>query len=111
LPILGTKRKNLAEWFGRRQRGIRFERPVSAFRYRFCYRAGRGLINLGEDAVKPFTIIAAILLLVVAVAHAYRAYYGLDLVFASHVIPIYASWVCAAVTAFLGLMLFVERGK
>ncbi len=61
--------------------------------------------------MKLFTIIAALLLLVIAAAHAYRAYAGIDLVVASHVIPIWASWVCAAVTAILGLMLFVERGK
>ncbi len=61
--------------------------------------------------MKPFTVIAALLLLVVAAAHAYRAYAGLDLVVASHVIPVWVSWACAAVTAFLGIMLFVERGK
>ena len=60
---------------------------------------------------KPFTIIAALLFLLIAAAHAYRAYYGLDVVVASHVIPIWASWVCAAVTAILGIMLFAERGK
>ena len=60
---------------------------------------------------KPFTIIAALLLLVIAIAHAYRAYAGLDLVVASHVIPIYVSWVCAAVTAVLGIMLFVEARR
>ncbi|MGA7675873.1 MAG: hypothetical protein WCA78_12620 [Rhizomicrobium sp.] len=60
---------------------------------------------------KPFTVIAALFLLVVAAAHAYRAYAGLDLVVAGHAIPIVVSWVCAAVTAILGIMLFVERGK
>ena len=61
--------------------------------------------------MKPFTIIAAILLLAIAACHAYRAYYGLDLIIASQVIPIAASWVAAAVCAILGIMLFVERGK
>ncbi|MDE2134903.1 MAG: hypothetical protein KGJ49_09910 [Alphaproteobacteria bacterium] len=61
--------------------------------------------------MKPFTVVAALLLLVVAAAHAYRAYAGLDLVVASHLIPIWASWACAAVAAFLGIMLFVERGR
>jgi len=60
---------------------------------------------------KPFTVIAAILLLLVAAAHAYRAYAGLDFIFAGHVVPILASWICAGVTAVLGIMLFVERGK
>ena len=62
---------------------------------------------------KPFTIISALFLLVIAAGHAYRAYAGLDLVVASHVIPIYASWIATAVCAVLGIMLFVEapRGK
>jgi hypothetical protein len=58
---------------------------------------------------KPFTIISALVLLLIAVAHAYRAYYGIDVLVAHHAIPIMASWVCAAVTAILGIMLFVER--
>ena len=60
---------------------------------------------------KPFTMIAALLLLVVAAAHAYRAYAGLDLIVAGHAISILTSWICAVVAAFLGIMLFVERGK
>ena len=65
----------------------------------------------GEDAVKPFTIISALLLLLIAAAHAYRAYAGIDVVVGTHHIPIVASWVCTAVAAILGIMLFVERGK
>jgi hypothetical protein len=61
--------------------------------------------------VKPFTIIAAILLLAVAICHAYRAYAGLALVIGTYSVPIMASWIVAAVCAFLALMLFVERGK
>jgi len=61
--------------------------------------------------VKPFTIIAALLLLVIAACHAYRAYAGLDFVFAGFAVPIVGSWIAAAVTALLGIMLFVERGK
>lgn len=61
--------------------------------------------------MKPFTIIAAILLLAVAICHAYRAYAGFDFIYGTIHIPIVASWVAAGVTAFLALMLFVERGK
>ena len=61
--------------------------------------------------MKPFTIIAALFLLVVAAAHAYRAYYGLNLIVAGHDIPILVSWIATAVCAILGIMLFVERGK
>jgi polyferredoxin len=60
---------------------------------------------------KPFTIISALLLLAIAAAHAYRAYSGIEALVAGEVIPIWWSWVAAAVTAVLGIMLFVERGK
>jgi hypothetical protein len=59
--------------------------------------------------MKPFTIISALLFLVIAAAHAYRAYAGLPVVVADMQIPIMASWICAGVTAILGIMLFVER--
>ena len=61
--------------------------------------------------MKPFTIISALLLLLIAACHAYRAYAGLDFVFGTFHVPMMASWVAAAVTAILGIMLFVERGK
>jgi hypothetical protein len=60
---------------------------------------------------KPFTIIAALLLLAIAAGHAARAYYGLDLVAAGHIVPIWASWACAGVLAFLGVMVFVEMPR
>lgn len=59
--------------------------------------------------MKPFTIISALLLLLIAAAHAYRAYIGLDVVVGTFHVPVVASWVCTAVTAILGIMLFVER--
>ena len=60
---------------------------------------------------KPFTIISALLLLAIAAAHAARIYYGVGVVVAGHAVPMSASWVCAIVTAFLGIMLFVESGR
>ena len=60
---------------------------------------------------KPFTVITALLLLVVAAAHAYRAFAGIDIVVASHVIPMSVSWAAAAVCAVLGIMLFVESPR
>ena len=65
----------------------------------------------GEDAVKPFTIISALLLLLIAAAHVYRAYAGIDVVVGTHHIPMIGSWIAAAVCAVLGIMLFAERGK
>jgi hypothetical protein len=60
---------------------------------------------------KPFTHIAALLLLVVAAAHAYRLYAGLAVVVGRHDIPMWASWPGAIVAALLGVMLFVEARR
>ena len=61
--------------------------------------------------MKLFTVITALLLFVIAAAHGYRAYTGLEVEVAKHLIPVWASWVCAGVMAVLGLMLFVEMGR
>jgi hypothetical protein len=66
---------------------------------------------VGEGVVKVFTILTALLLFLIAAAHGYRAYTGMEVIVAQHIIPIWMSWVCTAVTAFLGLMLFVEMGR
>ena len=60
--------------------------------------------------MKSFIIIlSALLFLVIAVAHAYRAYTGIHVVVATHEIPILASWICAGVTAVLGIGLLFSR--
>ena len=56
-------------------------------------------------------VVSALLLLVVAACHAYRAYAGLPLVIGTHEIPIMASWICAGVTGVLGLLLLVFARK
>jgi len=61
--------------------------------------------------MKFFTILTAILLFVIAAAHGYRAYAGIEVSVAHHLIPIWISWVCAAVLAFLGVMLLVEAPR
>jgi hypothetical protein len=60
---------------------------------------------------KPFTTIAALLLLVIAVGQAVRAYLGLEVVIDGHQIPITASWIAAAVAGLLSVMLFVEAKR
>jgi len=60
---------------------------------------------------KPFTHIAALLLLVVAAAHVYRLYAGLAVVAGSHDIPLWVSWPGAAVAGLLAIMLFVEARR
>jgi hypothetical protein len=66
---------------------------------------------MGETMGKPFTYIAALLLLVVAAAHAYRLYAGLSIVVGAHDIPLWVSWPGAIVPALLGLMLFAEARR
>lgn len=58
--------------------------------------------------MKPFTALAALLLLAVALAQAARAYMGLDVVISDYHVPVVASWIVAGITGFLSLMLFVE---
>ena len=60
---------------------------------------------------KPFTIIGAIVLLVVAAAHAYRLYAGLAVTVGGHDIPMDASWIATAVAALLGIMMLVESRR
>lgn len=60
---------------------------------------------------RPFTMLAGILLLVVAAAHAYRLYAGLAITIGSHAVPLWVSWPGAVVAGFLGIMIFVESGR
>ncbi len=61
---------------------------------------------------KPFTIIAALLLLAIAAAHAYRLYAGgFAVVVASHSIPMWVSWPAAIIAALLGVMVLVESRR
>lgn len=59
--------------------------------------------------MKPFTAIAALLLLVIAIAQAARAAMGVDvLIDNTFHVPIVASWIAAAVAGLLAIMLFRE---
>jgi len=60
---------------------------------------------------KPFTLIAAVIFLLVAGAHAYRAYAGIAVVVGGHEISAMASWIVAAVCAVIGVMLFSEARR
>ena len=66
--------------------------------------------------MKSFVVVlSALLFLLIAVAHAYRAYAGIPITVgpwahhAAYVLPIMASWICAGVTGLLGLLLLVMR--
>ncbi len=61
--------------------------------------------------MKPFTLIGAILFLLVAAAHVYRAYMALPVVIDGHPISVMASWIAAAVSGVVGIMLFMEARR
>lgn len=61
--------------------------------------------------MKPFTMIAALLLLAVAAAHAYRLYIGMPVDVNGETLPMWVSWVALVVPAFLGIMIFVESRR
>ena len=60
---------------------------------------------------KPFTMITALLLLVVAAGHAYRLMVGMPVLAGGHDIPLWVSWPGAIVPALLAVMLLVESRK
>lgn len=62
--------------------------------------------------MKPFTMIAALLFLAAAAAHAYRLYtHSVSIVVAGHDIPLWASYPAIAVTLLLAVMLMVEARR
>lgn len=62
--------------------------------------------------MKSFVVVvSALLLILVAALHAYRAYAGLPLVIGTQAVPILASWICAGVTGVLGLLLLLVGRK
>jgi len=58
---------------------------------------------------KPFTTLAAIVVLVVAAAHVLRIIYGWPVTIADCVIPMWVSYVAIVVLGLLGWGLFRER--
>ena len=61
--------------------------------------------------MKLFTSLAAVLLLAVAAAHAYRLYAHISVVVGSHDIPLWVSWPGAIITGLLGVMVLVESRR
>jgi len=57
---------------------------------------------------RPFTIVGAIILLVFAVAHIFRIAAGVAVMVGSHDVPMIASWIAAAIAAFVGMMTIIE---
>lgn len=61
--------------------------------------------------MKPFTLAAMILLLVVSAAHVLRLIYGWQVTAADQVIPMWASAVAAVITAALALLVWRENRR
>ena len=57
---------------------------------------------------RPFTIIGAIVLLAAAAAHVFRIAAGAAVMVGSYDVPMVASWIAAAVAAFVGMMTIIE---
>ena len=60
---------------------------------------------------KPFTIAAAVLLLVVALTHVWRLLAGAEVTIAGDSIPMWASGVAIVVAGGLAVMLWLEARK
>ena len=63
---------------------------------------------LTETIPKRFTIIAAILLGVIAAAQAYRAYYAIDITINGVHVPVALSWAAAGIGAIVAVLAFRE---
>jgi hypothetical protein len=60
---------------------------------------------------RPFTLLAALLLFVVAVAHGYRILNNWDVIIGPHNVPMMGSWIGGVAAAFLGVMLLREATR
>ena len=57
---------------------------------------------------RPFTMIAAIIFLAMALAHAYRLATHFQIIVGSRDLPMSVSWIAMVVTALLAVLLFRE---
>jgi len=68
-------------------------------------------VHKGVVMRKPFTVIAALLLLLVAAVHVYRALTGMELVVNGQDVPMMVSYIAAAITGLVGLLTLMELRK
>lgn len=57
---------------------------------------------------RPFTLIAAIIFLLMAGVHFYRLAVGLDITVGATAVPMIVSWIGLVIAALLSVMLFKE---
>jgi hypothetical protein len=60
---------------------------------------------------KPFTLFAAAIFLLMALAHLYRIATNFQIIIGSHSIPVSASWIAVAITLVLAVMLYRESKR
>ena len=75
------------------------------------YKESRSGAEADLQDGQPFTMIAALLLLVVAAGHAYRLFAVVPVVVGGSDVPLWVSWPGAIVPALLSLMVFTEARK
>jgi hypothetical protein len=61
--------------------------------------------------MKPFTTLAVVLLALVALVHVFRLVRGIEIVFGSHIVPLWASAVAAIVAGVLAIMVWRESRR
>jgi hypothetical protein len=60
---------------------------------------------------KPFTVIAALIFLLMAAVHAYRLATGFEISVHGHSVSMAVSWIAIAITVLLGVMLLREAKR
>ncbi len=61
--------------------------------------------------MKPFSLLAGLLLVLVAAAHAWRLYTGMPIELNGEAVPAWVSWVGLAVPGIIGLMTIAESRR
>jgi uncharacterized membrane protein len=61
--------------------------------------------------MKPFTTIGGLVLLLIAVVQAVRAFLGFEVIIDGYAVPVMASWVVAIVLGLLSLMVLGEARR
>ncbi|MEA3063373.1 MAG: hypothetical protein QOJ94_3154 [Sphingomonadales bacterium] len=61
--------------------------------------------------MKPFTTLAVLVLALVALVHVFRLIRGIQVVFGSHIVPLWVSGVAAIVAGALAIMVWRESRR
>jgi hypothetical protein len=61
--------------------------------------------------MKPFTTIGGLVLLLIAIVQAVRAFLGFEVTIDGYAVPVIASWVAAIVLGLLSLMMLSEARR